>query len=125
MDRKMLLSLMLVTAGAVVYWNASGGPLRVRIITLPVHITYLLAVAWVAWGLKLKPFTRWAAIAAVVILGSLGVTFVDSFVIMALRPLTSAAMAFALVGHALEVALFLISTVAIEVAIRHFRPAMR
>lgn len=50
----MILSVLFVLLGTLVYLMASGGPVRVRIVTVPVQVTYLLVISWVAWNLDVR-----------------------------------------------------------------------
>lgn len=116
----MILSVLFVLVGTLAYLAVSGGPLRVRIITVPVQVTYLLLVSWVAWSLKVKRATRGAVLAAVAIIGSLTALYLDSLVILKLRPLTAAAVASGVLGYAIEAALFLIGTFSVDWIIARF-----
>lgn len=107
-NRKFILSVALVVIGVVVYLTVSEGPWRVRAVVAPAQIVYLLSVAYLAWVPKLDPVKRLSVIGMTAILGSLTSVWLDSLVIMKLRPLTAVTVAVGVLGYTLEVALFLV-----------------
>lgn len=108
MNRKFILSVALVVIGVVVYLTVSEGPWRVRAVVVPAQIVYLLSVAYLAWVPKLEPVKRLWVIGMTLMLGSLTSVWLDSLVIMKLRPLTAVTVAVGVLGYTLEVALFLL-----------------
>lgn len=114
MNRKLVLSVVVVLIGMIVYVAASDGPLRVRAVVVPVQIVYLLSVAYLAWVPKLDLVKRLSVIGMTVMLGSLTSVWLDSLVILKLRPLTPTAAAVGVLGYTLEAALFLLGVLMLD-----------
>jgi hypothetical protein len=108
MNSKFILSVLLFMIGALVYLAVSEGPWRVRAVVVPAQIVYLLSVAYLAWVPKLDLVKRLLVIVMAVMLGSLTSVWLDSLVVMKMRPLTAIAVAVGVLAYAIEAALFLL-----------------
>lgn len=81
--------------------------MRVHIVTVPVQLVYLLSISYLAWAAPLRLRARFVASFGTVLVMSAVSTYLDSFVIMALRPLHPMYFLMGFVGFLIEGLLFL------------------
>lgn len=85
MTRRFSIALVLCTLGSIGYRFLSQGPLRVQLVAVPIHLTFLLTLSWFFWSRRLR--LRFPILVLVCMVFSTLSTVLDSFVIDALRPL--------------------------------------
>jgi hypothetical protein len=107
MKRRIIIASVLFVIGTLVYLSLSRGPMRVQLATVPVQLVYLLSISCLAWVAPLGTRGRLGALLGTVFVMSTLSTILDSFVIMALRPLHPVYFATGFLGFLIEGLLFL------------------
>ena len=107
MKRKLVVASVLFVLGALVYLFLSRGPVRVQAVTVPVQLVYLLSISYLTWVPSLRRRARVVALLGTVAVMSAVSTWIDSLVIMALRPLHPVYFLIGLIGFLIEGLLFL------------------
>lgn len=117
MKRKIVVAFTLYLLGVLAYLLFSRGPLRVHVVTVFVQFLYVISISCIAWlapiGFGLRVVTLLGTVATI----SAFSTWMDSLVIMALRPLHPAYFAIGFVAFLIEGLLLLGLTWSIDRAI--------
>ena len=110
MQRKIAITIMLLAVGVLVYLYVSKASLQIRVLTTIVHPLVLLIASYLTWSHSLVGLSRLWALVALIMIGGIGITYLDSYFIMALNPLHCYYFFMGVLGMAMEVAIFLWAT---------------
>lgn len=87
MKRRVLVASALFSIGSLGYLLLSRGPARVQILTVVVQMALLTSLTYLAWVAPLGRRRKLIALLGTVVFMSALAVYLDSLVIMALRPL--------------------------------------